>query len=224
MHEAHRLNQQNQIMVAHILVDRQRRRRPRPRRYWVRPWLSRRLDYGHYDTLMRELEAEDVVSFRNFFRMDPAMFREVLQRVGPRIEKYDTWYRKAINPGCRLAITLRLLATGEKYRNLNGGSLCYNYMGFHSVILLALVDYKYKFQWVDVGTNGSSSDTEIFNDCDLHSGIVDGTLDIPDAEPLPGDDRDMPYFLIGDDTFSLRTPLMKPLASWSVDLVVFSPP
>ena len=190
----------------------------------MRPWLSRRLDYGHYDTLMRELEAEDVVSFRNFFRMDPAMFREVLQRVGPRIEKYDTWYRKAINPGCRLAITLRLLATGEKYRNLNGGSLCYNYMGFHSVILLALVDYKYKFQWVDVGTNGSSSDTEIFNDCDLHSGIVDGTLDIPDAEPLPGDDRDMPYFLIGDDTFSLRTPLMKPLASWSVDLVVFSPP
>ena len=53
----------------------------------MKPWLSRRLDYGHYDRLMRELEAEDVVSFRNFVRMDPAMFREVLQRVGPRIEK-----------------------------------------------------------------------------------------------------------------------------------------
>ena len=39
--------------------------------------------------------------------------------------------------------------------------------------------------------------------------IVDSTLDIPDAEPLPGDDRDMPYFLIGDDAFSLRTWLMK---------------
>ena len=58
---------------------------------------------------------------------------------------------------------------------------------------------------MDVGTNGSSSDAQIFNDCDLHSGIVDGTLDILDAEPLPGDDRDMPYILIRDDAFSLRT-------------------
>ena len=87
----------------------------------MKPWLSRRLDYGHYDRLMRELEAEDVVSFRNFVRMDPAMFREVLQRVGPRIEKYDTWFRKSINPGCRLANTLHFLATGEKYRSLMFG-------------------------------------------------------------------------------------------------------
>ena len=121
LYEAHHLNVQNQIVIAQILVDRQRRRRPRPRRYWVKPWLSRRLDYGHYDRLMRELEAEDVVSFRNFVWMDPAMFREVLQRVGPRIEKYDTWFRKSINPGCRLAITLRFLATGEKYRSLMFG-------------------------------------------------------------------------------------------------------
>ena len=56
----------------------------------MRPWQSRRLGYGHYDRLMRELEAEDVVSFRHFVRMDPAMFREVLQRVGPILEKYDT--------------------------------------------------------------------------------------------------------------------------------------
>ena len=84
----------------------------------MKPWLSRRLDYGHYVRLMRELEAEDVVSVRIFGRMDPAMFREVLQRVWPRIEKYDTWYRKSINPGCRLAITLCFLATGKKYRSM----------------------------------------------------------------------------------------------------------
>ena len=50
---------------------------------------------------------------------------------------------------------------------------------------------------MDVGTSGSSSDAQIFNECYLRSGIVDGTLDVPDAEPLPGDD------------FSLRTWLMK---------------
>ena len=78
----------------------------------------------------------------------------------------------------------------------NGRSLYNNYKGFHSVILLALVDAKYNFLWVDVGTNGSSSDAQIFNDCDLRSGIVDGTLDKPDAEPLSTDDRDMPYWLM----------------------------
>ena len=39
MYEAHCLNHQNQIMVAQILVDRQRRRQPRPRRYWVKAGL-----------------------------------------------------------------------------------------------------------------------------------------------------------------------------------------
>ena len=95
----------------------------------------------------------------------------------------------------------------------NGGSLYYNYKGFHSLILLVLVDAKYKFPWVDVGTNGSSSDAQIFNYCDLCSGIVDGNLDIPVADPLPGDDRGMPYFLIGDDPFSLRTWLMKQVSA-----------
>ena len=189
--------------------------------------------------------------------------------------------QEVYQPGCRLAITLRFLTTGEKYRSLmfgfrvahntisaivrqtckaifaeyvdkvmqcphtsdawkqvaaefssrwnfhhtlgaidgkhvaircpkNGGSLYYNYKGFHSIILLALVDAKYSFVWVDVGTNGSISDAQIFNDCDLCSGIFDGTLDIPDAEPLLGDDHDMPYFLIGDDAFCMRTWLMKP--------------
>ena len=70
---------------------------------------------------MGELEAEDVESFRNFVTMDPAIFREVLQRVGPRIEKYDTLYRLSIDPGCSKAITLRFLATGEKCRSLMFG-------------------------------------------------------------------------------------------------------
>ena len=95
----------------------------------------------------------------------------------------------------------------------NGGSLYYNYKGFHSIILLALVDAKYRFLWVDVGTNGSRSDAQIFNDCNLRLGIVDGTLDIPNAEPLPGDDHDMPYFLIGVDAFPLRTWSMRPFSA-----------
>ena len=62
-----------------------------------------------------------MAAFRNFVRMDPAMFPETLTRVGPRTEKFDTWYRKAINPGCRLAIRLCFLVTSERYRSLMYG-------------------------------------------------------------------------------------------------------
>ena len=41
----------------------QRRRRRRARRYWVRPWITRRLEYGMYATLMKELEEQDTQGF-----------------------------------------------------------------------------------------------------------------------------------------------------------------
>ena len=66
--------------------------------------------------------------------------------------------------------------------------------------------------WVDVGINESSSDVQIVSQLQLRAGIIDGTIISPAAEPLPADDRPMPYFLIRDDAFSLRTWLMKPFS------------
>ena len=61
---------------------------------------------------------EDQQSFFNFLRMPPEMFDELLNRVGPRIRKMDTHYRKALEPGMKLAITIRRLASGDKYPTL----------------------------------------------------------------------------------------------------------
>ncbi len=67
---------------------------------------------------MVELQDEDVAGFRNFMRMDPAMFQELLQHLGDRIRKQDTWYRKALELDLKLAITLRHLAAGDNYHSL----------------------------------------------------------------------------------------------------------
>ncbi len=92
------------------------------------------------------------------------------------------------------------------------GLLFYNYKGFYSIILLTLVDGDYTFLWVDVGQNRSSSDTQIFNHCELKEVNENRTIGFPPEDPLPKDDRLMPYFILGDDGFALKTWLMKPFS------------
>jgi hypothetical protein len=92
----------------------------------------------------------------------------------------------------------------------NGGSIFYNYKGFHSIILMTMVDGDYKFTWVDVGRNGSAGDAQVFNNSELRDCIEYGTVGFPAPDPLPGDNRPMPYFIIADDSFAMRTWLMTP--------------
>ena len=77
----------------------------------MRPWLDadRRLQYGHFYRLMEESRLEDGDSFRNFLRMEPAMFDELLHRIRPRIFKQNTWYQQAIDPGLRMITVLYVL-------------------------------------------------------------------------------------------------------------------
>ena len=120
------LQGQQAIINAHaafFVVRRCRRRQKQFRSIWVRRWLSaeRRLQYGQYDRLMAVLRMEDVHSFFNFLRMQPEMFDELLNRVAQRIQKNDTLWRKSLQPGLKLAITLRHLAAGDKYPTLHFG-------------------------------------------------------------------------------------------------------
>eukprot|EP00731_Ephydatia_muelleri_P013973 Em0007g1283a len=104
---------------ALIIRKRQRRRK---RSIWVREWIRRRHKYGAYHHLMRELErvqAMDVSSYLNFVRMNASTFETLLTKVAPLIARKDTNMRDAIPPGECLAVTLRFLATGERYRSLS---------------------------------------------------------------------------------------------------------
>ena len=86
-------------------------------KYQTRPWLlaERRQLHGRFQRLINELRIEDPQAFFNFLRMEPAMFDELVQRVGPRKTKTDAHMRKALSPGLKIAITVRYLASGEKY-------------------------------------------------------------------------------------------------------------
>ena len=251
-------HKQNLVELGLHQVDviRRRRKRRGRRRFWVRPWIGRRLQFGMYDQLLVELRNEDQAYFKNFMRMPPEMFDELLTRVGPGITKQNTHYREALDPGLKLALTLRHLASGTKFHSMSygwrvphntisllitkvcqaiideykdevmkcpttpeewraisdkfaerwnfphtcgaldgkhvnckcpphSGSLYYNYKGFYSVVLMALVDAEYKFVWADIGGMGSASDAQIYNASELKECVEDGSPGYPTLNLFP---------------------------------------
>ena len=90
--------------------------------------------------------------------------------------------------------------------------------GFHSIVLLALVDGDYKFLWVDLGAARSSFDAQIFKHSDLRHKIEDSTIGFPESESLVDDGPKVNYFIPGDNAFPLQLWLMKPYSRRGMDL------
>jgi len=55
------------------------------------------------------------------------------------------------------------------------GSLYYNYKESNSIVLMAVVDHKYCFSYIDVGCNGRVSDGGVFRNCSLYQALEDYT-------------------------------------------------
>lgn len=77
------------------------------------------------------------------------------------------------------------------------GSIYYNFRGFF-VILQALVDAGYI--WTDTGGTWSPIQCTVVQQ--LKECIEDKSIQFPDDDPLPNNDRDMPYSM-GYDAFPL---------------------
>ncbi|XP_025267834.1 protein ANTAGONIST OF LIKE HETEROCHROMATIN PROTEIN 1-like, partial [Camponotus floridanus] len=86
----------------------------------------------------------------------------------------------------------------------------FNYKQYFSFVLMALCDSKYCFTWMEVGNYGSLPDSSIFSSSAFGIAMEEGSLNFPDPERLPGSNVFVPYFLVGDEAFPLRTNLMRP--------------
>ena len=99
------------VLLAYFLKKR-RKEVKKPRKYWTKPWLLRRINHGAGYTLLKELASEEPTDFKNWIRMDPKTFNLLLSKVKPRIKRQDTHLRESIPAAQRLALTLRYLASG----------------------------------------------------------------------------------------------------------------
>ena len=94
------------------------KRRRKPQNPWVLPWILQREEKGYYRTILNEIITTDILGYRNFTRMEPAFFNLIEKRITPHLRKRITNFRKPVEVGLKLAVTLRHLSTGESYTSL----------------------------------------------------------------------------------------------------------
>lgn len=90
----------------------------RKRRWWVKPWIAQREQFGASTTLLNEWVRTCPEDLSNHLRMSAEDFSYLLEKVSPKIAKQDTRYRKAIPARAKLEMTLRYLSTGDNLNTL----------------------------------------------------------------------------------------------------------
>ncbi|XP_055839179.1 uncharacterized protein LOC129907133 isoform X1 [Episyrphus balteatus] len=83
----------------------------------------------------------------------------------------------------------------------------YNYKGWYSMVLLAIVDYRYRFLYINVGSPGRCNDSQIFENSYVKEQHQQPILKEM-SKNLCG--VDIPVLLLGDSAFRLSEYLMKP--------------
>ena len=84
----------------------------------------------------------------------------------------------------------------------------HNFKNFYSIILLALVDPKYRFIWASVGAPGNTHDSTLFQSTSLWEKITAGSI-LPQSV-LEIEDQAIPPLILGDGAFPMRTWIIKP--------------
>ena len=84
----------------------------------------------------------------------------------------------------------------------------YNFKNFYSIILLALVEPKYRFIWASVGAPDNTHDSTLFQSTSLWEKITAGSILPQSALEIEG--QAIQPLILGDGAFPMRTWLIKP--------------
>lgn len=84
----------------------------------------------------------------------------------------------------------------------------YNYKGWYSIVLLACVDYKYRFMYINVGATGRNNDSYIYEGSLLKKEMEGSALFQENQKLISG--VSVPIFLLGDSAFKMSCRLIKP--------------
>nr|CAH7722724.1 unnamed protein product [Callosobruchus chinensis] len=137
------------------------------RRVWSKRWYLERQKYSHV-SLLQELEIREPTDLHNFLRMDKESFETLLEAFPSSQEEWleiadgfknmwDFEYCLGAMDGKHIAIK----------KPVNSGSFYYNYKGFHSRLLFAIVNANYEFIYAHTGTNGRISDGGVLRETDF---------------------------------------------------------
>lgn len=131
----------------------------------------------------------------------PKITKELIEQIA---EDFDT---NTNFPNCMGALDGKHIRIRKP---AHSGSLFFNYKSYNSIVLLALVDSKYRFVYVDVGSYGKECDSTIFHNSKLNELLLQNRLPIPAPKPLPGLQNSVPYVFIGDEGLPLLNNLIRP--------------
>lgn len=99
---------------------------------------------------------------------------------------------------------------------IRSGSMFFNYKDYHSVVLMAVADSKYRFVYVNIGSFGKDCDPTIFKQSTLWQSILTNSLQLPEEKCLPGTESPrVPYYFVGDEAFGLHTHLLNEALRWN---------
>ncbi|XP_030751380.1 uncharacterized protein LOC115878910 [Sitophilus oryzae] len=126
----------------------------------------------------------------------------------------DEWRNVALEFGRKWQFWNCIGAVDGKHINIvkpaNSGSRYFNYKGYFSIVLMAIVNANYEFMLVDCGTNGRVSDGGAIHNTTFWELFQNNLLDISEPSSIPHTNTKYPYVFLGDDAFQMGNNFLKP--------------
>ncbi|XP_049272560.1 uncharacterized protein LOC119396511 [Rhipicephalus sanguineus] len=132
-----------------------------------------------------------------------------------KVPAAEDWFQIADNFEKRCQFPNCLGAVGGRHVKIatprHSASGYMNHKGSSSVVLVAVVDSKCKYTFVDVYAESRDQQSDVFESSDLGQALLGGSLDHPSTAVLPRSDGNMaPYVFVGDEACPLQRNLMVP--------------